>query len=85
MVIFTLEIVMDQHDLNRAVAQATGESISTIAALGFSLLSLPPGNDYFHLSVRRRQQPRRMGTSRQRRPVKRSLKKRADKCRLLAA
>ena len=76
---------MDQHSLNRAIAQATGESVSTIAALGFSLLSLPPGSDYLRQPVPRRQQPRRMGTSRQRRPVKRSFKKRAEKCKPLAA
>ena len=76
---------MDQRALNRAIADATGESITTIESLGFSLLPLPPGNDYFRQSVRRRQQPRRMGTSRQRRPVKRSFKKRAEKCKPLAA
>lgn len=35
---------MNQHDLNRRLAQVTGESVATIEALGFSLLipSPPP-------------------------------------------
>ena len=33
---------MRQTDLNRAVASATGESISTIAHQGFSYIEAPP-------------------------------------------
>jgi hypothetical protein len=33
---------MTQHALNRAVARATGESVSTIARRGFSLLRVGP-------------------------------------------
>ena len=76
---------MNQYDLNRAVALATGEAVATIESMGFSLLPLPPGSEYLRRSVRRRQQPRRMGTSRQRRPVKHNFKKRAEKGRQLAA
>jgi hypothetical protein len=32
---------MDQTDLNRAVASATGESVSTIARQGFSYMEAP--------------------------------------------
>jgi hypothetical protein len=32
---------MDQAQLNRAVAQATGETVQTIDQLGFRLLRLP--------------------------------------------
>jgi hypothetical protein len=32
---------VNQSQLNQAVARATGESVHTIAGLGFSLLSLP--------------------------------------------
>lgn len=33
---------MNRRDLNRAVAQATGESVSTIASLGFVPLTVGP-------------------------------------------
>ena len=33
---------MTQNELNRAVARATGESVRTIAKLGFVLLDDPP-------------------------------------------
>ena len=33
---------MTQHELNRAVAQATGETVSTISALGFIPLTGQP-------------------------------------------
>jgi hypothetical protein len=33
---------MTQADLNRAVASATGESVSTIARQGFSYIEAPP-------------------------------------------
>ena len=32
---------MTQHELNQAVARATGESVETIAAIGFSLEQTP--------------------------------------------
>lgn len=33
---------MNQNELNREIARATGESVATIAALGFSVLVEPP-------------------------------------------
>ena len=33
---------MDQDELNREVARATGESVDTVNALGFSVLTLTP-------------------------------------------
>jgi len=33
---------MHQNELNRAVARATGESVRTIAKMGFGLLDDPP-------------------------------------------
>jgi hypothetical protein len=32
---------MNQRELNRAIAAATGESVETIAALGFNLVETP--------------------------------------------
>jgi hypothetical protein len=32
---------MNQRELNRAIAAATGESVETIAALGFNLVEMP--------------------------------------------
>jgi len=40
---------MTQNDLNRAVARATGETVSTISSLGF-LLDEPGGRFDSHLS-----------------------------------
>jgi hypothetical protein len=36
---------MTSHELNRAVARATGESVDTIAHRGFSPLVLEPAED----------------------------------------
>lgn len=47
---------MTQHELYRQVAEATGESVGAIAAMGFSLLDLSPLPDH-----RPRVRPRRMG------------------------
>ena len=33
---------MDQHELNREVAQATGETIEAVEAMGFSIMAFPP-------------------------------------------
>jgi hypothetical protein len=41
---------MTQNDLNRAVARATGESVSTIAHLGFGLAESDFGYDETYLS-----------------------------------
>ncbi len=39
---------MTQNDLNRAVAQATGETVSTIAAMGFvPLIRVPAEREPF--------------------------------------
>ena len=37
---------MNQRDLNRAVANATGETISAIGGMGFSLVEMPHVDDY---------------------------------------
>ena len=44
---------MDQHDLNRAVAEATMESVDTIADFGFSLLAMPPTHPLAGMAQRR--------------------------------
>ena len=38
---FTGDCDMNQRDLNRAVARATGESVSAIGHMGFSLMEMP--------------------------------------------
>lgn len=49
---------MTQTDLNRAVARATGETVSQIARLGFSLIVVPNGPDRAgSAQVRRRGTP----------------------------
>ena len=50
---------MNQHDLNRAVAEATSESVDTISALGFSLFPIPPKRPLFIPAQRNR--PLKMG------------------------
>jgi len=38
----TRHVALTQYDLNRAVAEATMESVGVIDGLGFSLLAMPP-------------------------------------------
>ena len=45
---------MNQHALDRAVAEATRESVDTISRLGFSLLSLPSKNPLYIPTQRKR-------------------------------
>lgn len=61
---------MKQHDLNQAVAQVTGESAETIAAMGFSLLRSAPSVRIDYRALARKFQPKRMNT-RDRRPPER--------------
>ena len=48
---------MNQNDLNRAVAKATGETVETIKQMGFSPVFLPIPERRFH--ARRRGHARR--------------------------
>jgi len=50
---------MNQNDLNRAVAEATNESVGTISCLGFSLLPVPSKRPLFIPAQRNR--PLKMG------------------------
>ena len=64
---------MNQHDLNRAVAEATSESVDTISALGFSLFPIPPKRPLFIPAQRNR--PLKMGQeARQRKRPRRNPK-----------
>ena len=45
---------LNQRDLNRAVAEATSESVDVISSLGFSLLALPSKNPLFIPAQRNR-------------------------------
>lgn len=61
---------MNQHELNREVANITGESVQTIAAMGFSLLRSAPPVRLDYRAMARRYQPKRMDV-RDRRPPER--------------
>ena len=65
---------MNQQEVNQEVARATGESMETVSAMGFSVLSLPPpwmpvdrrvhiGGMFRRRMQRRRQARRKMAAS----------------------
>lgn len=58
---------MNQHELNQEVARATGESIQTIAAMGFSLLRSAPPVRIDYRALARKFRPKHMDL-RDRRP-----------------
>jgi hypothetical protein len=61
---------MTQNELNRAVAEATGETVSEICSRGFSLLNLRPiGTEPATRHRGRRRRGQRRGRKRHREPV----------------
>jgi hypothetical protein len=58
---------MTQNELNRAVAAATGESVTEISSRGFGLLNLRPPVD--EPASRHRRRTQRWGGNRHREPV----------------
>jgi len=64
---------MNQYDLNRAVAEATQESVGTIADLGFSLLAMPPTYP-LAVPVERRKYPLRVARETRKRKSRRRAK-----------